>query len=78
MGLILNYYNEPAVKPGGTIGLDWEIPIINNWYGAVSLPELGYFYFPYMSGVIQRRIAILSGLMAARDPPVSIMGTLMK
>lgn len=46
IGLILNYYNEPALKPGGTIGLDWEIPLAKNWSGAVSLPELGYFYFP--------------------------------
>ena len=47
IGLVANYYNEPAFKPGVTLGLDWETAIGNNWALGVTAPTAGYFYFPY-------------------------------
>ncbi len=47
IGLVANYYNEPAFKPGVTFGLDWEIPLWNTWALGLTAPTAGYFYFPY-------------------------------
>jgi hypothetical protein len=45
-GLLFNYYNEPALKSGATVGVDWEWPLIRSWRFGVVLPEITYFYFP--------------------------------
>ena len=46
-GIVLNFYNEPALKPGYTLGLDWEFFPAGKWRMGVTLPTVGYFYFPH-------------------------------
>ena len=46
IGLVANYYNELALKPGATLGVDWEFPIRNRWAFGLTAPTAGYFYFP--------------------------------
>ncbi len=46
-GMFLNYYNEPALKPGVSFGLDGEFPLNGLWSLAVGFPSVTYFYFPY-------------------------------
>jgi len=45
-GLVANYYNEPAVKPGFTLGMDWEYSLNENHKLGLTLPEFTCFYFP--------------------------------
>ena len=46
-GVSVNYYNEPAFKPGISVALDGEIPLNERWRLAVGFPSFTYFYFPY-------------------------------
>ena len=46
VGALVNFYNEPALRPGVTMGVDWEYSLDRNWKAALILPEVTYFYFP--------------------------------